>query len=531
MKNRTIVTLGRRITQFGYGAILGLVGLSVGVFMNHLDKKRQIRNQTIRLAISGPWITLHPGLQHTLWADVVLSNQFEALVGINEKGIVSPLGASSWTISKDFKTFTFTIDTKRKYSDGSSLKAVDYKLAWEEGLRLEPKSANSSLLDVASLLEGFETFSKSGVLSGVKVEGLGRLVLHFKRPFRLALTYLSGNRFAAFRQTTDNTFIGTGRYTIQEQPNGKLLLNPNPWFIDPARYGEGGQQNILLSTVPNTEMEMALKNSEIDAIAYSFGALIPKNVLQNSHYEIHPGPEAMHDVARINGNKNSIFSNRTHRIAFQYLLSKIIKDNQKRLGDPRLVGFDAQTFLPLQPGRLPQVEVDNLLSQGEAHIEDLITQSHKQPLLIYFRSHNSWIADELKQTGIVLSPKSRVIDSTETMALCYKSDQYDAIFAPFSVSYGDPDGIYHALGKNGAILCPVSYREPVGALLEEGRAIIGQEKLDAHYQNVSRSILQEVPFVHLGFSKLVAITKKDRVEVGDMTLRRNDGHLDVYRLK
>lgn len=77
-----------------------------------------------------------------------------------------------------------------------------------------------------------------------------------------------------------------------------------------------------------------------------------------------------------------------------------------------------------------------------------------------------------------------------------------------SIVHGDPDGIYHALGQTGAIASKMTMRDSVTELLEQGRGIVEVEGLDTHYKKVTKAILREVPFVHLGFTRRFFIFNK-----------------------
>ena len=50
---------------------------------------------------------MSPSLQHTIYADALMGNQFEALVSIGPAGSIKALAAKSWTVSDDKKTYTF----------------------------------------------------------------------------------------------------------------------------------------------------------------------------------------------------------------------------------------------------------------------------------------------------------------------------------------------------------------------------------------------------------------------------------------
>lgn len=80
--------------------------------------------------------------------------------------------------------------------------------------------------------------------------------------------------------------------------------------------------------------------------------------------------------------------------------------------------------------------------------------------------------------------------------------------------------MYHAIGKNGAIASKMILRENLSDLLEVGRLITNQSEIDAHYKKVTEAIWDEVPFVHIGFSRrLYLYNNKTVTPKGTLTYR------------
>ena len=482
-------------------------------------------SKPIRIALQGPWVTLDPSLQHTLWGDLALSNQFDPLVGTFPEGGIAPLGAESWKISDDHRVFKFRINPSKRYSDGTPLRAQDYKTSWIRSLRIEPKSANSSLLDVLYRVKGFDP-KATDPLPGMRVLDDHHLEIEFKEPFRMALDHLTGIRFSAYRETPQG-FLGSGNYVLTAKDAEHVDLQPNP-------FAEGTKDlsPIELSVLPAGRTLKAFENDEVDVMAYGAADAFEPSVYKNDRLTILAGQEAAQFTLGLNGSDpKRPFAQKKLRQAVQYITLRYLRQHPDLLGDSRYSKIDPQIYLPLQPGRLSEPEAEALIQEGVDFVPDLISASQKSPLVVKFSPKRAWVVTALEEAGIRLSERSSSVLAQDLTKLCYQGGDYDILTWGFSVVSGDPDGIYHALGKNGAILNPTTYRKPVGDLLEEGRKIIGQEKLDAHYRKVSEAVLREVPFVHLGFGRAVAVFQKDRVVLGDRSLRRNEGHLNFFQLK
>jgi ABC-type transport system substrate-binding protein len=477
----------------------------------------------IKIAFAGQWKSIHPGLQHTLVGDLTLSNQFEALVGFNENGVYVPLAAKEWSISPDYRVFRFVIDTSRKFSDGSTLRAEDFKRSWEDSLKLDPSSSNNSLLDILYKVEGFSDFREDGTISGLKVIDDATLEVRFASPFRMALEQLSGNRFSAYREL-NGKFIGTGAYIVEELGPELLKLRPNPYFTVPSK------STITLSTIDANNAVRDLADGKIEVVAYAMGATISADLENEKLISAIVGQDALHRALYTNNQKGRFFERRELRLALQYLIHEYLKNQPAVLGNPTFTTIDPQVYLPLQAGRLQEEEAEALIESGKQFVPELLFAAKKNPLVLIEPPEFS-VKPILESFGLAVSPKSRTARKAEIIDIIYKGEEADIIPGSFGVASGDPDGIYHKLGKSGAIASPMTYNESVAKLLEEGRQLVQKDQVDAFYQGVSREILKEAPLIHMGFNKAVALYRNDKVKVAERILRRNEGHLHIFEEK
>lgn len=486
-----------------------------------MNNKNQHRS--LKIAFGSPWKNIHPGLQHTLIGDLTLSNQFEALVGFNDNGAYVPLAAKEWTVSPDYKVLTFKIDTSKVFSDGVHLTAQHFKDSWEAALKLDPKSSNSSALDVLYKVEGFSDFSKSGKLSGVKAIDEETLELRFATPFRMALEHLSGNRFSAFREV-GGKFIGTGAYLIEELAEDRLRLTPNDKYKDLAK------NDVDLSVVTSKDSVQALLDGKIDVMAYAMGGTVSADLEKHKNLSWLVGQDALHRAIYPNAQKGRLFEKKEFRQALQFLAVKFYGANPSAMGNPNFTSVDPQSYLPMQAGRLDNAVAEQAIAKGEQFVSGLQQASKKNPVVLIETDEFS-LRPMLEASGIAISEKSRVVPKSELISIIYSGQEADLIPGSFGVASGDPDGIYHLLGRNGAITSPMLKNEVVANLLEEGRKIVDQEQIAPFYRKVSLAILDEAPTVHMGFNKAVAIYRNDLVNVSGRILRRNEGHLHIFEAK
>ncbi len=499
--------------------LLGSLAILVGV------SRERKTSMVLRLGFPANWGTTVPALQFTAYGDAILFNQFRPLLNLNSAGVLEPLSAQKWEVTSDFRGFTFYLDPTQRFSDGTLVTAASFKSAWEMGLKLKPLSKNSSVLDVFYRLEGFSSFKKTGKLGGVKVIGDHTLELRFSEPFRMALDYLSGTRFAVFKVDSAGRTLGSGPYLIEELGPGELRMTKNPhWMFSEESYSE-----IRVSVIPPDKALAAFSDGRIDA--YSFANFIEFDRSARTDelkLDLITGPESGHLALEVNGNKGRIFSDAKMRRAFQALVHSSLKaDLLPASYQTQAFQSDPQPYLRVQLGRLADEVASEIIFQGKKDIPELIERSKKSPIFFATMDREPWLQQMLEASGLQFDSRSGWMKVDERIRQLYHDPQADIYLDTFSVANGDPDGIYHAVGKNGAIHAPCTFRSVSASLLEEGRSIIDRSPLDPHYQKVSRAILEEVPFVHLGFRRTTLLFSKERVGTRSRTFNRSDIGLDI----
>lgn len=470
------------------------------------------------------WQTLTPPLQHSLAGFGVMINQFEPLVRRGKKGILEPLGAKSWDFSQDRRRLRLKIDTSRRFSDGTSLCADDFKKSWENGLRIQPKSSNSSLADALANLKGFSSLKENKGIEGIRVVGTDELELEFVKPVRGVLEHLSGVRYSAYKTAGENV-IGTGPYVITEKDR-VLTLVPNPYYAGKAP----ALTNVKIVVAPTDTAPEKLRSGEINALLFAENAKIPE--CSKEHPETVRcvfGQEGKHFIVVLNGMPGRFFSDPLHRRAFQSLVLKHLNapaDTLPQFFRSNNFLRDPQSFLKFQAGRLPDDEAQTIINSGEQHLQRFIEATQSHPLQLSDRW--PWLVDLLLENGIKLSGNMRTsLDEKERIKMCYKTFEPDILPMTASVYDGDPDCLYHLLGRHGAIFSPMQERKGVADGLEDGRKLVDPASLAPHYQGVARKILEEVPYIHLGFYYRGVAYNSNRVRLNESFVNRNNQSITV----
>lgn len=97
--------------------------------------------QVLRIGFDYIPVDLDPASSTDSSTTTVIKGIFEGLVRLNDAGEAVPGIAKSWTVSKDGKTYTFSLRPSAKWSNQQQVKASDFEYAWKQALA--PQSMNS----------------------------------------------------------------------------------------------------------------------------------------------------------------------------------------------------------------------------------------------------------------------------------------------------------------------------------------------------------------------------------------------------
>ncbi len=491
----------------------------LGVWWHSMNQKQH----ELRIAFPHAWGKISPPpLQHSVYGAAIVENVYESLVRRSPNGVIVPECAQTWTINDNYTEFTFIIDTNKKFSDGKNLRAHDFKESWEHGLKLGKELNNKSLHDVLYLIEGYDDFSTTGKLSGVTVISEKELRIRFIKPFRIALDHLSGKRLAVYRND-NNTYIGTGAYTIISNNQNKIQLQPNKY-----NHVQNLWKQITISVIPQKEWPAAIKMGLIDVFYFANR----RDLFTNSPYETMLSQEAMHAVALVNGTKDHLFENEYHRLALQYLIyDEFTKERHKEYFQNLFITFDPQSFMSFQPGRINDSKAKKIIMEGAKHVDALISASKETPILFAHSEGNSYIREGLQQRGLTFDTNFHIDKFKQLQKDLHHNFKSDLFLYAFSVVNGDPDGIHHALGEDGAIYSPILKRKSVQSLIEQGRGIFPKQEIHSHYGLVSEALLNEIPYVHFGFRHRTVAFNSDKVNIVNDLVVRNDFRFSMFEVK
>lgn len=118
-------------------------------------------------------------------------NIFESLYRLGKNGSITPGLAKSTKVSKDGKTYTFTI-RNAKWSDGSKITAQDFVYSWKRTVTPATKSQYAYLFSGVKNADEIVAGKKSPSTLGVKAQGEHTFVVTLDKPityFKKLMTY------------------------------------------------------------------------------------------------------------------------------------------------------------------------------------------------------------------------------------------------------------------------------------------------------------------------------------------------------
>lgn len=118
-------------------------------------------------------------------------NIFESLYRLGKNGSITPGLAKSTKVSKDGKTYTFTI-RNAKWSDGSKITAQDFVYSWKRTVTPATKSQYAYLFSGVKNADKIVAGKKSPSTLGVKAQGEHTFIVTLDKPityFKKLMTY------------------------------------------------------------------------------------------------------------------------------------------------------------------------------------------------------------------------------------------------------------------------------------------------------------------------------------------------------
>lgn len=513
-------------------AILGLGLLTLSTLALSSCKKREGAGHSSAgenykgPAVKGDWQIvwlpanpegLNPAVGNDGYSSIVTSSIFDTLIFFDvESGEPKPRAASSWTISQDGLLYEFKLRPGMKFHDGHAVTSEDVKFTLDAIMDIKTDSA-----------------SMRNYLADIKdVTAPDPMTVRFtmKRPyFRnlivLGLIEIIPKHIYGVGDINKNPLnrapIGSGPYKFSKWSTGQsieLLRFEDYWGnSDPYYQGRNNFDKILFKVITDQNVAaMALKKGDIDSVDPT-PTMFLKDLtgadFEKNFYRLKYSTDDGNGYRYICWNfKKPLFQSKEVRQALSLLLPRD-EINQKMFENlltpavgPFPVGSD-KTDPNLKAIPYDQAKALALLAQAGFKEKDkdgyLTKNGQRFSFELLFGSGSAEVErtalifqQALKEAGIEM--KLRTLEWTVFLKQ-RQERKFDALMMSWTSSLdGDPYQIWHSSqekdgGSNGGAYA----NKRVDEILVTARATLDRKKRNALYQEMSRIIYDEQPYLFL----------------------------------
>lgn len=237
---------------------------------------------TLTAAIGIDPDTLDPAAQTTTTSEQVVDMMAETLVGLDKDGKVVPLLATSWTAASDGMSYTFTLRSGVKFSDGTDFNAQAVKTSLDRLNSPDTFKAQPGVLKAIGSVDAVDA-------THVKITMKSQLAAFVQAMTQTTAAIISPASLNVAPNTPKQVQqpVGTGPYKFKERVNGDhitMVRNDSYWGTKPSYDSQ------VYKIVPDaTSREALVKAGQADVIM-----LPPANDLpalrSNSDVKVIMGP-------------------------------------------------------------------------------------------------------------------------------------------------------------------------------------------------------------------------------------------------
>ncbi|GFZ26906.1 peptide ABC transporter substrate-binding protein [Lactobacillus corticis] len=271
-------------------------------------------------------------------------NVFESFYRLGKNGKPAPGLAQSSQVSKDGKTWTFTLRKNLKWSNGDPITAADFVYSWRRSLTPKTLSPYSYLFDGVKNASKISAGKMSPSKLGIKAEGKRKVVITLNKPisyFKVLMAYpLFGPQNEKVVKKYGKKYATNSKYMVYSGPfkitgwNGtgdtwSFVKNNNYWDKKVVKLKRINYQVVkTYSTGLNMYYQKKLDLVNLDSEQV-------KNLKSRSDYKVYPYSLVNYlafNYNDTNATNKKAFNNRNIRLALSLALDRKTVAN-KILGD------------------------------------------------------------------------------------------------------------------------------------------------------------------------------------------------------
>ena len=224
------------------------LSLIIGCQQEPAEKPKQVTPEPRRGGIyraALPWSprTLDPAYSTDIYSITLIQQIFDGLVQFDQNLNVVPALATSWTVSRDKLTYTFTLRGGARFHNGRLVTADDFVYSFTR--ILDPKE-ESSALGFFERLKGASAYRKGerNEVAGLKALDAHTLEITISEPFAAFLSVLAMfNSKVVAREEIERWGkdfgrhpVGTGPFRLASWEGDQIVLAVNPEYYEGRPY-------------------------------------------------------------------------------------------------------------------------------------------------------------------------------------------------------------------------------------------------------------------------------------------------------
>ena len=224
------------------------LSLIIGCQQEPAEKPKQVTPEPRRGGIyraALPWSprTLDPAYSTDIYSITLIQQIFDGLVQFDQNLNVVPALATSWTVSRDKLTYTFTLRGGARFHNGRLVTADDFVYSFTR--ILDPKE-ESSALGFFERLKGASAYRKGerNEVAGLKALDAHTLEITINEPFAAFLSVLAMfNSKVVAREEIERWGkdfgrhpVGTGPFRLASWEGDQIVLSVNPEYHEGRPY-------------------------------------------------------------------------------------------------------------------------------------------------------------------------------------------------------------------------------------------------------------------------------------------------------
>jgi len=262
----------KKLINLAAGVLLGIAAVT---FIS--CGKKTVSQDIIRISVSSEPDSLFPWKSASSDTKAIIYNIYDSLTFFDADGKIIPSVAKSWSVSDDGLTYTFNLENKIKFHDGSDLTEKDVLYTYKNMAGLDGYTVTNDSMKIVEKVES---------------PAAGVVVITLKSPSSEFVNLCATCPIVKDGATADDPIIGSGPYKfVSYDIHQKVVLEKNDAYWNAARKGKiktvelyvMTNESAVLSAISSNQIDVAqlLTPATAKAMSANFNFInTPQNMVQ-----------------------------------------------------------------------------------------------------------------------------------------------------------------------------------------------------------------------------------------------------------